>query len=77
MSSTLDGIGAERISSVRFITFSARWSVATVTLSPAASSRATDGCVIPSRRASWAWVRPSASRAVRMIAPVLMQSQSI
>ena len=72
-SSTLEGIIAARISSVRFITLSARCKVATVTLSPAASSRATEGWVIPSRRASCAWVRPSASRAVRMIAPVLMQ----
>ena len=63
VSSTLEGIFAERSSSVRFITFSARRSVAMLTLSPAASSRATDGCVMPSLRASSAWVSPSASRA--------------
>ena len=67
-----DGICAERSSSVRFLTFSARCSVAIVTLSPAASSRAIEGCVIPSLRASCACVRPSAARASLMIDPALM-----
>ncbi len=56
VSSTLDFRGTTSSTSARPMAFSARWSVATVTSSPAASSRATDGCVIPSLRASAAWV---------------------
>ena len=63
--------------SARPITLSARCSVATVTSSPAASSRATDGWVIPSRRASCACVSPSASRAARINEPVRHRAQTI
>src|SRR5919109_2712764 len=72
VSSTLDGRFTTVSSKARPIAFSAFCNVATVTSLPADSRRATEGWVIPSRRASCACVIPSALRASRMSAPVNM-----